>query len=174
MRRPSGETMRSIAATTAASFENEMSERSRRPSRSMNTSLWRFTMISVTCSSASRDSSGPRPTTSLSTTSRRASRCSRIDSKALSVSISSSISFCTVERSSASAMRATFTRRRSIAAISMRCSCPRMAMPSGRSSGLSLTSRTGSAGRCGACGSTVTFGGAKWARASSVACAMIL
>jgi hypothetical protein len=140
IRRPSGETMRSIAASTEASFENETLERCSWPSRSMKMSLWRLTMISVTVSSASSSSSGPRPTTSFSTTRHRFSRTARMDTNIESVSISSSMIFCTATRSSASPMCETFTWRRSIAAISFLCRAARAAMPSGVSSGDTWTS----------------------------------
>ncbi len=143
IRRPSGETMRSIAANTDASFENDISERVNTPWRSMKMSLNRLTMISVTVSSDSSASSGPKPTISFSTMSRRASRIFLIETKAGSVSINSSISFCTAVLSSASAIRDTLTRRRSMAAISFLCKRARMAIPSGCSSGLSLSRKGG-------------------------------
>jgi hypothetical protein len=76
MRRPSGVTMRSITARTASSSVKRSGERSSTPPRSTKIVSGSTTMISLTRSSASRRSSGPRPSASSHSSPRSASRAS--------------------------------------------------------------------------------------------------
>ena len=67
MRRPSGETIRSIDVITASSLEKVMSDRVSLPDFSIKISSNLFTIISVTSSFASNSSNGPSPTASFKT-----------------------------------------------------------------------------------------------------------
>ena len=63
-RRPIRATIRSITRRSWTSFSNCSSDWAIRPRRSMKIVLGPLTMISVTCGSSSRFSSGPSPRTS--------------------------------------------------------------------------------------------------------------
>ena len=76
MRRPSGPSTRSTSARSWPSSAKRCSLRNSRPSRSKNTLCGPFTMISVTASSASSPSSGPKPNTASKSSPSSRARCS--------------------------------------------------------------------------------------------------
>ena len=121
IRRPSGVTMRSIAPLTARSLVKDTSVRSRRPRRSIQISSKRLTITSVTESSCSSTSSGPRPIASSSSC--WLSSVRSMVSGRLGVSrMISAISARTLERSSSSFILMVSMRRASSCSSSWRCS----------------------------------------------------
>lgn len=120
MRRPSGVTMRSMAPSTAMLLVKATLVRSRRPARSIQISSKRLTITSVTLSSLSSTSSGPRPMASSSSCWLRSARSSSAGRSRVSRMISA-ISARMLERSSSSFMFAVSTRRLSSCCSSVRC-----------------------------------------------------
>ena len=148
MRRPSGATMRSMTPSTARSLVKVVGCGAMRPPRS--TKIWskRLTMISLTASSASRVSSGPRPIASSRTSRHSRSRSSPGGSEASAAMISHTSAVVSL-RSSSSDMRLRSRRRRSM--VSSRRSWMRLrqvkpAFASIAAGGGSTTAQAGASG----------------------------
>ena len=122
MRRPSGETMRSITPRTDWSLLNTAGCLRRTPPHSTYSSSCRLTMISEMSGSASKDSSGPSPTASSTTCRRSAPRSRSVGISASASSTSASNSRSASCRKSASLIADTSRRRRSRASSRRACS----------------------------------------------------